>query len=214
MQKYLLLFILLSIFACSKNLEIPTEKVKETLLKYGKENPENQIIISTKFGKIHLKLYNETPLHRANFIRLVKAGYFDDRKIYRIVKGLCIQGGVDYRDKLNYLIPSEFRNNLIHKRGAISMARYNENNPNKMSSATEFFIVSKSAFYTDEELTKYEPAQKEIYKKIGGEIEFDGAYTTFGEVTKGMEIVDKIVQLELIDVEKPLEMPIFTIKLF
>lgn len=199
--------------ACSEKLEIPSEKVTETLLKYGKENPENKIIIKTNFGGIVVKLYNETPLHRANFIRLVKANYFNNRKIYRIVKGLCIQGGVDYEDKLNYLIPSEFRPNLVHKRGAIAMARYDENNPRKMSSPTEFFIVTKSAFYDEAELTQYSIQAKEIYKKIGGEIEFDQKYTTFGEVISGMEIADKIVKLELIDKEKPLKMPNFSISI-
>ena len=199
--------------ACSEKLEIPSEKVTETLLKYGKENPENKIIIKTNFGGIVVKLYNETPLHRANFIRLVKANYFDNRKIYRIVKGLCIQGGVDYEDKLNYLIPSEFRPNLVHKRGAIAMARYDENNPRKMSSPTEFFIVTKSAFYDETELTQYSSQAKEIYMKIGGEIEFDQKYTTFGEVISGMEIADKIVKLELIDKEKPLKMPNFSISI-
>lgn len=200
--------------ACNEKLEIPTEKVTETLLNYGKENPENKVIINTNFGGIVVKLYDETPLHRANFIRLVKANYFDNRKIYRIVKGLCIQGGVDYEDKLNYLIPSEFKPNLVHKRGAIAMARYNENNPHKMSSPTEFFIVTKSAFYDEAELTQYSIQAKEIYKKIGGEIEFDQKYTTFGEVISGMEIADKIVKLELIDKEKPLKMPNFSISVF
>lgn len=212
MRILLILFAFL-MYSCNNKIDIPAEKVSETLLKYGKENPENKVIINTSLGGIVVKLYDETPLHRANFIRLVKNNYFDDRKIYRIVKGLCIQGGVDFEDKLNYLVPSEFRPNLIHKRGAISMARYDENNPHKMSSPTEFFIVTKSAFYEDAELINYSPEAKEIYKKLGGEIEFDQKYTTFGEVISGMEVADKIVKLELVDKEKPLKMPNFSIKI-
>lgn len=199
-------------FSCSSNLEIPQEKVVETLVAYGKENPENQIVIRTNLGEIELKLYNETPLHRANFIRLVKSNFFDNQKIYRIVKGICIQGGVDYHDKLKYLIPSEFRPNLIHKKGALSMARYSEDNALKMSSSTEFFIISKGSFYEKEELANYLPKMKEIYQKIGGETSFDNQYTVFGEVTKGIEIVEKIVSIELVDVEKPLNMPNFSIE--
>lgn len=212
-MKYLITILSILLFSCGSNLEIPQDKVVETLTAYGKENPENEIVIRTNLGEIELKLYDVTPIHRANFIRLIKNNFFDNQKIYRIVKGMCIQGGVDYHDKLKYLIPSEFRPNLVHKRGALSMARYSEGNTLKMSSSTEFFIISKGSFYEPEELTNYPEKMKEIYQKIGGETSFDNQYTVFGEVTKGMEIVDKIVRLELVDVEKPLNMPNFSIEI-
>ncbi len=211
-KNYFILFFLL-LLSCTNNLEIEQDKVKETLLNYGSENHENEVIIKTNFGPIELKLYNETPLHRANFIRLIKNGYYSDRKIYRIVKGLCIQGGANSYDKLKYTVQAEFKPNLIHKYGALAMARYSDNNPTKMSSASEFFIITKSVFYEENELSKYTESLKNIYKKIGGEINFDNEYTVFGEVTKGMEIVEKIASLELVDLEKPLEMPTFSIEL-
>lgn len=213
MKKYLVFFLFILTISCTKNLEIEQDKVTGFLLKHGSENLENEVIIKTNFGSIELKLYDETPLHRANFIRLIKSGYYSDRKIYRIVKGLCIQGGANSYDKLKYTVPAEFKPNLINKYGALAMARYSENNPDKMSSATEFFIITKSVSYEENELSKYPESLKNIYKKIGGEINFDNEYTVFGEVSKGMDIVEKIASLELVDVEKPLEMPTFSVEL-
>ncbi len=212
-MKQLLLFLSFLALSCSPDLEIPSDKVTNTLLEYGKENTENQIVIKTKFGNILIELYNDTPLHRANFIRLIKNKYYDDRKIYRIVKGLCIQGGANNEDKLKYLIPSEFRKNRIHKYGSVAMARYSEGNEKKMSSATEFFIITKGVYYGEEELTKYSQDLKDIYLKIGGEIVFDNEYTVFGEVLKGIDVAEKISQLELVDTDKPLEMPRFSIEI-
>ena len=211
-NKILFLFSLF-LFSCQSDMDIAQEKVTETLLAYGKENPENEVIINTKFGNIEIRLYKETPLHRANFIRLIKNGYFTDQKIYRIVKGICIQGGASNEAKLKYLIPSEFRQNLIHKRGALSAARYNEGNPLKMSSPTEFFIIIKGKFLNEGQLDKYPQNMKEIYSEVGGETIFDYEYTVFGEVTKGIEVADKIAQLEVIDTEKPLEKPRFSIEI-
>lgn len=190
--------------ACSQKLELAQEEVVATLTDYGKKNPENEILIHTSYGIIEAKLYNETPLHRANFVRLIKNGYYDDRRIYRIVKGICIQGGAHNSDRLNYLIPAEFNKQLVHKKGALSMARYFENNPNKMSSAAEFFIIT-----VGNEPAKPIPAlpktTEEVYEKYGGYTDFDQEYTVFGEVTKGIEIATKIAKEEVIDTDKPLK---------
>ncbi|MFT4032647.1 MAG: peptidylprolyl isomerase [Siphonobacter sp.] len=206
----LLLLSTLLLWSCS-NLNIPQEEVVQTLTEYGKEHPENRIIIHTRFGDIELKLYEETPLHRANFIRLIKKGYYDERGFYRLVKGVCIQGGGEQQDQLNYTIPSEFRPNLIHTKGTLSMARYSENNPEKRSSATEFFIVSKGIYYNAEELANYPANLKNQYLQKGGEIIFDNEYTVFGEVSKGLDIVDKIAKLPLVDLERPNEIVKFSI---
>jgi cyclophilin family peptidyl-prolyl cis-trans isomerase len=212
--KYLLVAVVCQLMvSCQSNLDIAQERVIETLLEYGKQNPENKLIINTKFGNIEIKLYNETPLHRANFIRLVKNGYFTDQKIYRIVKGVCVQGGSNNESKLKYLIPSEFSPNLIHKKGALSAARYAVGNPQKMSSPTEFFIVVKGWFLDEGELAKYPPNTKEIYKKIGGQTSFDQEYTVFGEVTKGIDVAEKISELEVTDTDKPVERPRFSIEI-
>jgi len=145
---------------------------KTFLTEYGKENPENEIVIKTVGGDITVKLYDKTPLHRANFIRLVKSDYYVHRIFYRTVYQTAIQGGGEYLDQLDYLVPPEYVPEYTHKRGAIAMARYDEGNPEKASSPTEFFIVTNAA-----------EAQK-----------LNGLYVVFGEVTKGMDIVDKIQQ--------------------
>ncbi|WP_420155724.1 peptidylprolyl isomerase [Siphonobacter sp.] len=212
-MRNLLLFCLgLVVFSACKNREIPQDEVVQTLTEYGKEHPENRVNIHTRFGDIEIKLYNETPLHRANFIRMINSGFYDDRGFYRLVKGVCIQGGGEQRDQLNYTVPAEFRPNLIHKKGTLSMARYSDNNPEKRSSSTEFFIVTKGIFYNEEELAKYPPALKSIYLKQGGEIIFDQEYTVFGEVTKGLDIVDKIAQMPLGGFERPTEIVKFSMK--
>ncbi len=201
----------LGLSSCS-NLEIPKDEVTQTLTNYGKEHPENVVNIHTRFGDIEVTLYKETPLHRANFLRLANKGYYDDRGFYRSVKGVCIQGGGEQRDQLSYTIPAELNPNLIHKRGTVSMARYSDNNPEKRSSSTEFFIVTKGIYYNEEELAKYPPALKAIYLKQGGEIIFDQEYTVFGEVTKGMDVVEKIAKIPLGDFERPTEIVKFSIK--
>jgi cyclophilin family peptidyl-prolyl cis-trans isomerase len=210
MKNILYLFALL-LFSCKNNLEIEQAEVATVLLKYGKENPDNEIIINSNHGAIEVKLYEQTPLHRANFVRLIKSGYFADREIYRIVKGLCIQGGGENQDKLKYVIPAEFQPDIVHKKGAMAMARYENNNPDKMSSATEFFIITKEAFYEPEELKGRSKEVQDIYKKYGGEINFDNQYTVFGEVTKGIEVAEKIAKLEVYELEKPLNKPTFNI---
>lgn len=173
-----------------------------TLTEYGKQNPEKEVVIHTNFGNIELRLFEETPLHRANFVRNVKMGYYQDRDFYRLVKGVCIQGG-SQDDPQDFLIPAEFRPHLVHTKGALSMARYTENNPEKMSSATEFFIISKGIYYNAEELAKYPQTLKQKYLKVGGEMLFDNDYTTFGEVTKGLDIVEKIARMPVLDKEAP-----------
>lgn len=197
--------------ACQSDIHIDKDKVREVLTQFGKENPAKRILIETKIGNIEVSLYDETPLHRANFVRNIQKGYYTDRGFYRIVKGVCIQGG-SQRDPQDFTIPAEFNPKLINKRGALAMARYTENNPGKESSATEFFIISKGRYYNEEELAKYPADLKKIYLEQGGEMLFDQEYTVFGEVTKGMDIVDKIAKDQVIDKESPVHLIKFSIK--
>jgi cyclophilin family peptidyl-prolyl cis-trans isomerase len=187
--KYIVVLLLLS--ACKPHIHIDNAKVAEVLTQYGNENAEKDVVINTAFGDIEIHLYDETPLHRANFVRNIKLGYYKERDFYRIIKGTCIQGG-SRTDPQDFTIPAEFRPNLIHKRGTIAMARYTEDNPEKRSSPTEFFIISKGKFYNAEELANYPEKLRNTYLAQGGEMLFDQEYTVFGEVTKGMDIVDKI----------------------
>lgn len=177
---------------------ITPENVKDVLTKYGQENPETGVEIETEFGTIRLKLYNETPLHRANFVKQIKEGYYNSADFYRIVSEFMIQGG-DQKRSLPYRVPSEFRPDLFHKKGALAMARTDDNNPNWESSSTEFYIVQghKYADWDIEEEARYAglkltPEQRQTYLTIGGDMNLDQKYTVFGEVTSGIEVVDAI----------------------
>jgi peptidylprolyl isomerase len=149
---------------------------------YAKLNKETIVVIKTKFGDIKLRLYNNTPIHRANFIFLTKIGYFDTTVFYRVAPNFVIQGGnsddfytMKQRHKYgNYLMKPEFRPNRKHKYGALAAAREWENNPDKLSSPFEFYIVQnrKGAHHLDNE------------------------HTVFGQVISGFATIDKIANLE------------------
>ena len=157
---------------------------------YEKTNKETKVIIKTDYGNIKLRLYNNTPIHRANFIFLTKIKYFDKTVFYRIAKNFVIQGGnsdgydaMKHRYKYgNYLMQPEFRTNRKHKYGALAAAREWENNPDKLSSPFEFYIVQsrKGAHHLNNE------------------------HTVFGEVISGWETMDKIAQLKTDVKEWPL----------
>lgn len=212
-MKKLLFFALTALTACTGRYDIPKDQVRQTLTEFGQKNRERQLKIHTGKGDLFVKLYDDTPLHTANFLRLVKAGYYDDRGFYRIVKGVAVQGGGKTSDQLAYTVPAEFRPELIHKKGALAMARYSgEKNPNKESSPTEFFIVTKGRFYDADELTKYAEAQRKIYLEQGGEMLYDGEYTVFGEVTKGFDVLDALAQQPLEEGEIPLNTVKFSVE--
>jgi peptidyl-prolyl cis-trans isomerase B (cyclophilin B) len=167
-----------------------------------------RVKITTDLGEIIVKLYNKTPKHRDNFIKLVGDHFYDSLLFHRVINGFMVQGG-DPNSKtapsgsmlgmgdVGYTIPAEFDSTLYHKRGALCAAR--TDNPEKASSGCQFYIVHgrKSS---DGELDnlqmqrgfKYSPAQRMTYKMNGGTPFLDLNYTVFGEVESGMEVVDKI----------------------
>lgn len=167
----------------------------------------------TTEGTIVLRLSDSTPLHQDNFLRLVKARFYDSILFHRVIKGFMIQAG-DPASKqapagvllgtggLNYTVPAEINPALFHKRGALGAARKGDTeNPLRASSSTQFYIVQGKTF-TDAQLDSVEvarlqgrkisPERRTIYKTIGGTPQLDGTYTVFGEVFSGMEVVDKI----------------------
>src|SRR5690606_26525935 len=119
-----LLFVLLTIAGCTgektRGEKITNENIVEVLTVYGKENPENEVIIETDYGTMRLVLYDDTPLHRANFVKLIKEGHYENAEFYRVFYQFMIQAG-DPDNQLPYMIPAEFRPNHIHKKGALSM---------------------------------------------------------------------------------------------
>ena len=163
--------------------------VEVFLKEYGKQHTETKVIISTDYGDIQLRLFNDTPLHRANFIFLTKIQYFDTTVFYRIAKNFVIQGGnsdnfqtIKDRYKYgNYKLPTEFRKNRTHSYGALAAARDWKNNPNKLSSPFEFYIVQN--------------------KK--GAHHLNNEHTVFGEVISGFSTLDKIAELKVGEDEWP-----------
>jgi peptidyl-prolyl cis-trans isomerase B (cyclophilin B) len=196
---------------------------------------EQKMKIETSEGDITLKLYNETPLHRDNFIRLVKSKFYDGVLFHRIIDQFMIQGG-DPNSKdampgkmlgdgdVGYTIPAEFRTpQLYHKRGVLAAAREGDDeNPEKASSGCQFYIVVGKQF-TNEQLDEMEASQikkyghandstykfsqqaRNDYKTIGGTPHLDGNYTVFGEVLTGMDVVDKIAQTRTNRADRPRE---------
>jgi cyclophilin family peptidyl-prolyl cis-trans isomerase len=206
--------------ACSKQKKevITQENLREVLTRYGKENPEKEVIIETSYGNMRIRLYDETPLHRANFIKLIKDGHYENGEFYRIFYQFMIQAG-DVDHQFSYMVPAEFNTKYIHKRGALSMARQDEDNPERMSSSTEFFIVhgGKYADYqVENEIQnlglKLTPEQRDIYMTEGGYMSLDQQYTVFGEVTEGLEVIDKIASVKVYEQDKPVKKIPFTIR--
>jgi peptidylprolyl isomerase len=162
-----------------KNPLIPSQAdLKPFLKKYGEENPETKVRIETRFGNIEVTLFEDTPLHRANFIMLVKNEYFNTTQFHRVSPDFVVQGGNNDTKKTannrasigRYLLPNEAKKKYKHIRGAFSAAKYSEQNISNASSPFEFFIVQSHR----------------------GAHHIDGDHTVFGRVTKGMNVVDKI----------------------
>jgi len=184
----------------------------QTQVKLKRKDRKRDIEMVTTDGTIILRLSDSTPLHRDNFLRLVKSGYFDGLLFHRVIQYFMIQAG-DPKSKnaaagqalgdssAPYTIPAEFRITLFHKRGVLAAARESDDiNPQKSSSGSQFYIVQGKK-YTDSLLDSVEikrlkrkipESQREVYKTMGGAPFLDQNYSIFGDVVHGMETVDKI----------------------
>ncbi|WP_299781783.1 peptidylprolyl isomerase [uncultured Formosa sp.] len=166
------------------------DNAMEFFLEYEKIHKENKVRITTEYGTIDILLFNETKFHRANFIYLTKQGYFNNTQFYRVVKNFIIQGGSSDdpdigKRRVNigkYLLPTDAKRGFKHDRGVISMPSSDIENPYKLASPYEFFIVQAA----------------------GGAHHLDGSYTIFGKVIRGMDVVDKISNVETDNAEWPL----------
>lgn len=205
---------------------------------FKKEPKEPKVLIATSYGNITLKLYNETPKHRDNFIKLVKEGFYNETLFHRIIQNFMIQGGdPDSKNAakgialgegdVGYIIPAEFTSKYIHKKGALAAARQGDNiNPEKASSGCQFYIVQGKPI-TKEDLDKllkrknsnktepiiYTDEQYKIYETIGGTPHLDMDYTVFGEVIEGLDVLDKIAAVEKDKRDRPIEDIKMTIKI-
>lgn len=166
------------------------------------QEKETLVLIKTTKGDITVKLYNDTPLHRDNFIKLVKEGWYENSPFHRVIKDFMIQGGQNQDGTLDpgYKVPAEIRANHIHKKGALAAARQADYvNPEKASSGSQFYIVQGQVL-SDAHVQMYQQRlgktftqeQIEAYTTVGGTPHLDGEYTVFGEVVDGMDVIDKI----------------------
>ncbi|MER3497547.1 MAG: peptidylprolyl isomerase [Chitinophagaceae bacterium] len=194
-----------------------------------KKDRKRDVLIQTNYGDMVVRLSNETPLHRDNFLKLVKSNFYDSILFHRVINNFMIQAGDPNSKRAEkgqplgnggpgYTIPAEFRPDLFHKKGVIAAARMGDNvNPQKASSGSQFYIVQGKIF-TDAGLDSTETfrlngrkipkEQREVYKTIGGTPHLDQNYTVFGEVVKGLDVVDKIAAVatsKLADRDRPLE---------
>ncbi len=174
-----------------------------------KRDRKKDVLLETSMGNIWIRLSDSTPLHRDNFIKLVKTNYYPGILFHRVIQNFMIQSGdPDSRGAApgvplgnggpDYLIPAEFRPALFHKKGVIAAAR--DNHPQKASSASQFYLTQGKVF-TEAGLDSVEtyrlkrkiPAdQRKVYTTLGGVPHLDQNYTVFGEIVKGLEVVDKI----------------------
>ena len=228
-------------------------------------NKDVLITISTPYGEMKAILYDETPLHKKNFIELSETGKFDSTIFHRVIENFMIQGGdvnLVSENEIDYTIPAEFNDNLFHRKGEIAAARMGDNvNPDKESSGCQFYIV-QGKVYKEEELTldinalyggvrrllqeeeysdmrqKFIDAQNDpeetqklaislsevceekyglqirktisddilkAYTTVGGVPHLDGAYTVFGRIVEGLDVIDKIASVKTGAADKPLD---------
>ena len=216
--------------ACSSPKKVKTEETSATTAATEQatsdHNPKNmtQVLLKTSMGDIVIALYDDTPAHKANFVKLVDEKFYDGVLFHRIIKGFMIQGG-DPDSKtakpgqhlgsgdVGYTIPAEFVPAHIHKRGAVAAARMGDNvNPQKASSGCQFYIVDGTVYDNDKldmiamrTGKTFTDEQIEAYTTDGGAPFLDGDYTVFGEVVRGMTVVDKIAAQKKDGSDRPVE---------
>lgn len=210
MGKCFIILLMSMLFFASCNLKITNSNLRWNDLTKDVE------MVTTK-GTMVIRLSDLTPLHRNNFLSLVKQHYYDSVLFHRVINQFMVQAG-DPNTKnaksseqpgngsASYSIPAEFNAALFHKKGVIAAAREgDETNPTKASSGSQFYIVQGKIF-TDAGLDSVETfrlhgrklpaAHREVYKTLGGTPHLDGSYTVFGEVIKGMDVIDSIAAVE------------------
>lgn len=212
MKRILYLGVVIFFISCSSSRKNSSKTMRQT-----------RVNIETDSGNIVVALYNQTHLHRDNFIKLVKKDFYDGLLFHRVIKDFMIQGGdPDSRNAapgahlgeggLKYTIPAEFDSTLFHKKGALAMAREGDDvNPKKASSSSQFYIVDGKPF-SDADMDKMETrfkikipeSHRVVYRTIGGAPFLDGNYTVFGEVISGQDVVEKIADMPKDGNDRPL----------
>lgn len=192
-------------------------------------NQRTQVVLHTNEGDITVELYNETPRHRDNFIRLCESHFYDSLLFHRVIRDFMIQAGdpdsrgADLNVDLGeggpgYDLPAEIRfPQFFHRRGALAAAREGDRtNPERRSSGSQFYIVWGKRFSKSElddiaravkertgESPNWPDSIRQVYRKQGGAPHLDGQYTVFGQVINGMEVVDRIQKQVTTDGDRP-----------
>jgi cyclophilin family peptidyl-prolyl cis-trans isomerase len=179
-----------------------------------------EVLLTTDLGLIRLRLYDDTPIHRDNFIKLIKAGYYDDQLIHSVIRDLVIQAGdPDSKNAAQgaalgkggpgYTLTPEIKH--LHLRGALGARLEGDNNPGKLSNGSQFFIVqgraqtAESLDQAEKQLSdKISPETRKLYLQKGGAPQLDGQFTVFGEVIQGIEVVDRIAGVARDDAGRPM----------
>ncbi len=228
MNRFFVGIIFLLLISCNspKFFRSLNKEETATIKKYTKQinitNGQYHILMMTDMGNMVLKLYNETPLHRDNFISKVKAGFYDSLMFHRVINNFMIQGGDPTSKKAQAgqslgsgsapgeQIPAELRTEkgIYHKRGVLAAAR--SDNPEKASSNCQFYIVHRKPWRATQldstivsrRLTLNE-SQKKLYTTIGGTPHLDGGYTVFGELEIGFDVLDKIAATKTSKSDRP-----------
>lgn len=200
--------------------KLTDDNIESFLSEYFKENLERNLQVITRVGTLKVRLFDETPLHTANFLMMTKRNYFTGTEFIRVVPNFVVQGGnneseIEKVKRLligSYTIPSEFKDNLIHKKGVLSMARSYEDNPDMKSSPYYFFFVHGQKF-NEPQLLAIERDNKmtipnwkrDIYGSAGGAPHLDMKHTVFGEIYEGLDVLDKMANVRTDGGEWPLE---------
>ncbi len=197
------------------------------LTTYGQENKASHVKMTTEWGEVVIELYGDVPLHRANFLYLIERNYFNPSEIVRVAPEFVIQGGTseevdDQRKRAligDHTLPAEFLPHRIHKRGAVAMSRSYTDNPQKRSSAYDFYIIigkplNGATLHATAMETgmNYTDAQKKVYASLGGAPHLDNEHTVFGEVIDGMEVVERISRLDRDGSDWPVQRVEFTLE--
>ncbi len=197
-----------------------------------KKESEQLIKFETSLGDMLIRLYDETPGHRDNMIKLIKEGFYEGQLFHRVIADFMVQGGDPHSAGASkgqrlgsggpgYTIPAEFHPALIHKKGALAAARKGDQiNPVQASSGSQFYLVhgrvlslDEISLMTQQGMATFTEETTEIYTTLGGTPHLDGAYTVFGEVVEGLEVLDLIATQPCDVYNRPIEDVSFTISL-
>lgn len=196
------------------------------------EGEARLVRISTTMGDMVIRLYDETPAHRDNMLRLIEEGFYKDQLFHRVIRDFMIQGGdpesvgAEPGTRLGnggpgYTVPAEFRPGLYHKKGVLAAARKGDQvNPGKASSGSQFYLVQGRVFSPEEinmmqerGMGPFTDEAIEIYTTLGGTPHLDGSYTVFGEIVEGLDVLDRIASVPTDAFDRPLSDVVYTVSL-